>query len=45
MLSKYTDIIIVMKKKAKQLGMDGEGEILKNLVNLNCRKFNYIINH
>ena len=44
MLSKYTDIIIVMKRvKTLKKEIKGQGKILKNLVNLNCEKFDYTI--
>lgn len=45
-LSKYTDIIIILRKVRKEkTGILGEGQILKNLVNLNCKKFEYKVNH
>jgi len=53
MLSIYAKIIIVAKKTktinkhGKHIGLEGEGIILKNIVNLRCNKFiyNVIYNH
>jgi len=44
MFSKYVDMIIVLKKiKTIKSKIQGEGRILKNNINLNCKKFKYII--
>jgi len=51
MLPLYSEIIIVAKKTKtlkkgwKNIGILGEGTILKNRINLQCNKFTYMINY